>query len=73
MPKLDRVDPIDHRPSTNKDGGPKQLCYALYSLGIKPGRILHLQGLKVSFLIGMDTTFTRMGSVLAKRARHYIY
>ena len=24
--KLDRVGPVDNRPSTNKKGGPKQLC-----------------------------------------------
>ena len=24
--KLDGVAPVDKRPSTNKDGGPKQLC-----------------------------------------------
>ena len=27
--KLDRVDPVDNRPSTDKNGGPKQWCTAL--------------------------------------------
>ena len=36
-------------------------------------RILHLLGWEVSLLIGPDKTFTKMGSVLANRARYYIY
>ena len=36
-------------------------------------RILHLQGLKVSLLIGMYTTHTRMGGVFANRAGHFIF
>ena len=36
-------------------------------------RILHLLGWEVPLLIVPDTTFIRMGSVLANRARYYIY
>ena len=44
----------------------KFLCYN--------GWILHLLGLKVALLIWSDTTFTRMGSVLANyRAGYFIY